>query len=337
MEVIQIPWDDLRPDPNQPRQSFEPELLEALEASFRLHGQVTPARVRPDPGGPTPFVLVDGERRWRVGKKLHTAEPDNPLFASFKAFVADVDKDDLLVVQFLSNTSAEHTPLEKAQVFRRLTESKLPRNKLRATMAIPKRQFRQVREFASAPAWLHAYGEPQRRRVPVVDELGRPKRDELGALVTEDKLLPALPLSHLEVLARYARRFVDWDKEQQAAHPDGEHINVAQRAVCSIADKAQRDSWTAERITKRCIASWESVTTAPMTCVPAAAAAEEAAPFTRTAKGGLRVPTLDPEKLSDDARKALVVELRRVAEELEVGAAARQAARTADAELAGAL
>ena len=170
-------------------------------------------------------------------------------------------------MQFLSNTGAAHTPLEKAKVFRRLAESGIPRNKLRATMAIPKRQFRQVREFADAPTWLHAYGESQRRRLPVVDELGRPTRDELGALVTEERMLPALPLAHLEVLARYARRFVDWDKEQQAAHPDGEHVNVAQRTVCGIAEKAQRDSWTVERLTKRCIAAWE-VATKPREATP---------------------------------------------------------------------
>ena len=279
-------------------------------------GQVTPVRVRPDPGGSTPFVLVDGERRWRVGKKLHAANPDNPLFAKLKAFVDDVDKDDLLVVQYLSNTGAAHTPSEKAQVFRRLTDSGIARNKMRATMAIPKRQFRQVREFASAPAWLHAYGEPQRRRLPALDDVGRPARDSFGALLTEEKTLPALPLRHLEALARYARKFVAWDKEQQAVHPDGEHVNVAQRTVCAIAEKAQRDSWTVERLTKRCEAAWELVTEPRGYRASEAAAARAAPPFTHT-KGGLRVPTIDPERLADEARKALVAELRRIVTVLE--------------------
>ena len=317
MKVIEVDWDELRPDENQPRKAFESELLEALEASIRAHGQVTPARVRPDPGGPTPFVLVDGERRWRVGKKLHAAEPDNPMFAKFKAFVDDVDKDALLIVQFLSNTGASHTPLEKALVYQRLADSGVPRNKLRATMAVPKRQLRQVREFATAPDWLHAFGEPQRRRLPILDEAGRPTRDELGSLVTAERTLPPLSLAHLEVLARYARRFLDWDKQQQAAHPNGEHINVAQRTVCAIAEKAQRDSWTIERLTKRCTVAWETVTKQSEAAPENSTTAQAAPPFTWTAKGGLRVPTVDPAQLSDDTRRRLLDELRRVTLALE--------------------
>ena len=102
-EILELKWSEVAPDPSQPRKTFDADALEALSASFRERGQITPARVR-KANGPSAaaYILVDGERRWMVGKKLYEAEPDNPLFSTFRAFVEELPEEDVLVVQFLS-------------------------------------------------------------------------------------------------------------------------------------------------------------------------------------------------------------------------------------------
>ncbi len=47
ISVVQIPVEQLLPNPDQPRQSFEPGSIEAIAASLKARGQDTPAKVRP--------------------------------------------------------------------------------------------------------------------------------------------------------------------------------------------------------------------------------------------------------------------------------------------------
>jgi len=55
----------VRPNPNQPRKTFEPQALEELTASIRQHGVLQPIVVRPSGSG---FEIVSGERRWRASQ-----------------------------------------------------------------------------------------------------------------------------------------------------------------------------------------------------------------------------------------------------------------------------
>ncbi|WP_084045093.1 ParB/RepB/Spo0J family partition protein [Deinococcus hopiensis] len=54
---------ELRPLPDQPRRSFNPEAMEELVRSVRDQGILTPLLVRPAGGS---FEIVAGERRWRA-------------------------------------------------------------------------------------------------------------------------------------------------------------------------------------------------------------------------------------------------------------------------------
>ena len=57
--------DDIRPNPDQPRQDFDPEGLEELAASIREHGVLQQLTVRPGAEG---YELVAGERRLRAAR-----------------------------------------------------------------------------------------------------------------------------------------------------------------------------------------------------------------------------------------------------------------------------
>ncbi|MBS1728026.1 MAG: ParB/RepB/Spo0J family partition protein [Armatimonadetes bacterium] len=58
--------DDITPNKRQPRRHFEPDALEELAESIRVHGILSPILVRPLSAGK--FEIIAGERRWRSAK-----------------------------------------------------------------------------------------------------------------------------------------------------------------------------------------------------------------------------------------------------------------------------
>jgi ParB/RepB/Spo0J family partition protein len=61
MQVIKKPLSWFRPDPNQPRKTFDPERLRELNANLRIR-QLVPVLARSD------GVIIDGERRLRAAQ-----------------------------------------------------------------------------------------------------------------------------------------------------------------------------------------------------------------------------------------------------------------------------
>jgi ParB family chromosome partitioning protein len=66
-ELLELPVELIKPNPNQPRTNFDPEALAALAASIEASGIVQPLLVRPLPDGS--YELVAGERRWRAAQQ----------------------------------------------------------------------------------------------------------------------------------------------------------------------------------------------------------------------------------------------------------------------------
>lgn len=64
-QVLELPTADIRPNPYQPRQTFDDTALEELAASIRRHGVLQPLTVRQTAEG---WELVAGERRLRAAK-----------------------------------------------------------------------------------------------------------------------------------------------------------------------------------------------------------------------------------------------------------------------------
>ncbi len=60
-----IPIDRIKPNPEQPRMTFQGQALEQLAESIRTHGVLTPLLVRRDERG-LGYILVAGERRLRA-------------------------------------------------------------------------------------------------------------------------------------------------------------------------------------------------------------------------------------------------------------------------------
>lgn len=69
--VVEVPLNQIQPNPYQPRKHFDEKALLELGASIKQHGLIQPIVLIEDVDG---YILVAGERRWRASKlaKLKT-------------------------------------------------------------------------------------------------------------------------------------------------------------------------------------------------------------------------------------------------------------------------
>ncbi len=111
--LLDLPVDEIRPNPDQPRRRFDPSELERLAQSLREHGLLQPVVVRRGAAG---YELVVGERRWRAARlaKLPT----------IRAVVADVAAPDRLELALVENVQRHDlNPVELALAFRGLADN----------------------------------------------------------------------------------------------------------------------------------------------------------------------------------------------------------------------
>lgn len=64
--VQKIPVEELAPNPNQPRQYFDKQMLEQLAESIKNYGVLQPLVVTPASKGK--YAIIAGERRWRASQ-----------------------------------------------------------------------------------------------------------------------------------------------------------------------------------------------------------------------------------------------------------------------------
>lgn len=96
-----LPVGDLAPDPDQPRKNFDQDALDNLAAAIKSDGILQPLLVR-ESGGEPPYIITDGERRWRAAQAAGLEEVPclirNDIDASRMRFVqamANVNREDL--------------------------------------------------------------------------------------------------------------------------------------------------------------------------------------------------------------------------------------------------
>ena len=109
---IQIPVEDIRPNPYQPRKNFDEKALQELASSIEQHGIFTPLLVRKSVKG---YDLVAGERRLRAAKIAGLEK--------VPAIVVDFGDDEMMEIALLENVQREDlNPIEEAIAFNSLIE-----------------------------------------------------------------------------------------------------------------------------------------------------------------------------------------------------------------------
>jgi ParB family chromosome partitioning protein len=111
---LDIPVDDIRPNPDQPRSRFDEELLDELAASITEVGVLQPVVVSRDDEGQ--HYLIAGERRWRAARKAG--------LTTIPAVVRGATGRSTLVEALVENVQRQDlTPLEEAHAYRQLLEN----------------------------------------------------------------------------------------------------------------------------------------------------------------------------------------------------------------------
>ncbi|MFN4275939.1 MAG: ParB/RepB/Spo0J family partition protein [Ferrovibrio sp.] len=110
----EIPIEQLKPNPYQPRKTFLREQLEELAQSIKEKGVLQPLLVRKS-ATPGNYEIIAGERRWRAAQiaKLHT----------LPAVVKEISDRDALEIGLIENLQREDlNAVEEAGAFLKLTD-----------------------------------------------------------------------------------------------------------------------------------------------------------------------------------------------------------------------
>lgn len=111
-QVIEVPVEDLRPNPFQPRVELEEEAIEKLAESIKVHGVIQPIVVREKDGG---YEIVAGERRFRAAISAGLKK--------IPAIVRNLNDADCALVALVENLQRENlNPLEEALAYKNLQE-----------------------------------------------------------------------------------------------------------------------------------------------------------------------------------------------------------------------
>lgn len=111
--VLEIPVEDIRPNPHQPRSDFKEEALEQLGTSIKKHGLIQPITVRHI--GEKRFELISGERRLRASK---LAGLDR-----IPAYIREANDEQIIAFALVENIQREElNPLEISLGYQRLID-----------------------------------------------------------------------------------------------------------------------------------------------------------------------------------------------------------------------
>ncbi|MGC8855405.1 MAG: ParB/RepB/Spo0J family partition protein [Anaerolineae bacterium] len=111
--VTQVPVENIRRNPRQPRVQFNAQELEELAASIREHGILQPLVVSPGEDGS--YVLIAGERRLEAARKAG--------LRTVPVVIRHATDQQLLELALIENVQrADLNPLEEAEAFRHLID-----------------------------------------------------------------------------------------------------------------------------------------------------------------------------------------------------------------------
>jgi len=108
--LVEVAIDQIEPNPNQPRKSFESSSLDSLAASIRSSGLIQPVVVRRLARG---YQLIAGERRWRAARQAGLER--------IPAIVREATDAESLELALIENLLREDlNPMEEAEAYRNL-------------------------------------------------------------------------------------------------------------------------------------------------------------------------------------------------------------------------
>tara|TARA_R110002124_G_scaffold144298_2_gene309324 strand:+ start:1058 stop:2023 length:966 start_codon:yes stop_codon:yes gene_type:complete len=103
---------DIRPNPDQPRQTFNTDALDELADSMRQRGVIQPIVVRPHGKN---FQIVAGERRWRAAQRARLHQ--------IPAVVRNLSDEETLEIAIVENVQRKDlNAIEEAEAYAKLSQ-----------------------------------------------------------------------------------------------------------------------------------------------------------------------------------------------------------------------
>lgn len=111
-EIVELPLDELRPNPYQPRKVFDDSALNELAASIKEHGVFQPIIVKPSIKG---YEIIAGERRYRASKLAGKT--------TIPAIIREFSDEQMMEIALLENLQREDlTAIEEAYAYKSMIE-----------------------------------------------------------------------------------------------------------------------------------------------------------------------------------------------------------------------
>ena len=111
----QLPIENIKPSPYQPRKNFSTEQVKELAASIKEKGVLQPLLVRPQAGSDEDYEIVAGERRWRAAMLANLHQ--------LPVVIRDLSDSEALEIAIIENVQRENlSPIEEASGYQRLAE-----------------------------------------------------------------------------------------------------------------------------------------------------------------------------------------------------------------------
>lgn len=103
--ISYIDINDIKPNSNQPRKTFDEDKLDELAASIEAHGLIQPVVLRKSGNG---YEIVAGERRWRAARKIGIKE--------LPCIVKELTDEENMLLAIIENMQREDlNPIEEAE------------------------------------------------------------------------------------------------------------------------------------------------------------------------------------------------------------------------------
>ncbi len=112
-EIVEIPLEELRSNPYQPRKIFDEKALEELSNSIKEHGVFQPIIIKKSIKG---YEIIAGERRVKASKMAG--------LTTIPAIIRDFNDTQMMEIALLENLQRENlTAIEEAQAYQKLQET----------------------------------------------------------------------------------------------------------------------------------------------------------------------------------------------------------------------
>ena len=106
-DIVKLPIEDIRPNPYQPRKTFDDEALKELSLSLKEHGVIEPIIVKKSIKG---YEIVAGERRTRAAKLAGMKK--------IPAIIREFNDEQMMEIALIENIQRENlNPIEEAKAY----------------------------------------------------------------------------------------------------------------------------------------------------------------------------------------------------------------------------